>query len=157
MVRPEADFMSRERAYPIGAVAARFDVAISTLRWWEKYGLLSVRRVSGQRRYDEAAIRRIALIQLMQRTAMMSLDEIAGLLAGSTEDGDWRAGVRARIAACDEQLARMTTARRYLAHLLTCPSEHPVDTCPQLAKQIDQTLHGRASGLVDNGYHYGTR
>ncbi|MCD7437037.1 hypothetical protein K4B79_02250 [Streptomyces lincolnensis] len=46
----------------------------------------------------------------------------------------------ARVAECEAQLARLTAARGYLAHLLSCPSEHPTDECPYLAEEIDEYL-----------------
>jgi DNA-binding transcriptional MerR regulator len=126
--------------YGIGEVAARFGVAVSALRWWERCGLLTPARVSGRRVYGEAEIRRIALIQLLQRAAAMSLPEISALLAGSRTDQDWRTAVRARVAECEEQLARLTAARAYLAHLLSCPNDHPTDRCPYLAEAINAYL-----------------
>ncbi|GAA2110531.1 hypothetical protein GCM10009802_07750 [Streptomyces synnematoformans] len=124
----------------MGEVAARFGVAVSTLHWWEKQGLLAPARRAGRRVYGDADLRRIALIQLMQGTAMMSLPEIAVLLASSTADRDWRTAVGDRLATCDEQLARLTSARAHLAHMLTCPSDHPVDECTYLAEEIHAYL-----------------
>lgn len=135
------------RTHPIGEIARRFGLAASTLRWWEKCGLLAPSaREAGRRRYDEGDVRRIALIQMWQASAMMSLDEIGALLTGSTQDRDWRSVVRRRIATCDEQLERLATARAHLAHMLECPSEHPVDTCPDLAARIDEHLAARDAG-----------
>jgi DNA-binding transcriptional MerR regulator len=127
-------------AYGIGDVAARFGVAVSTLRWWEHCGLLTPARTSGRRVYGDADLRRIALIQLLQRAAMMSLPEIAALLAGSSADQDWRTAVHSRVAECEDQIARLTAARGYLTHLLDCPSDHPTDRCPYLAAEIDTYL-----------------
>jgi predicted site-specific integrase-resolvase len=42
-----------ESAVQIGEAAALYDVAPSTLRWWEKQGILDpVRHADGRRRYD---------------------------------------------------------------------------------------------------------
>lgn len=130
----------------VGDVAARFGVAVSTLHWWEKCGLLAPSRRSGRRAYDEADVRRIALIQLLQSTAMLSLPQIAALLTGRGDDQDWRTVVRDRVAACDEQIARLTAARGYLRHMLTCPSDHPADDCPYLAAEIDAYLAAGPGG-----------
>ncbi|MEU1628013.1 MerR family transcriptional regulator [Streptomyces sp. NPDC020096] len=133
-----------ERTYPIGEVAARCGVAVSTLRWWEKRGLLAPdHRESGRRRYTDADLRRIAMVQLLQSTALMSLDEIGVILAGCTRDQDWRTAIRQRIAACDEQITQLTTARVYLTHLTNCPNDHPADNCPYLAREIDERLAER--------------
>ncbi|MEU6582433.1 MerR family transcriptional regulator [Nocardia sp. NPDC046763] len=147
-LRPKVGFMSSlsatEQTFSIGAVARRAGVAVSTLRWWERMGLVvPAGRMSGKRRYDHANLRRIALIQLWQR-ASMSLDEIATVLAGSSSDRDWRDAVRARVAVCDEQLARITAARDYLSHLIECPNDHPADNCPYLADAINEILAGRS-------------
>jgi DNA-binding transcriptional MerR regulator len=128
-------------AYSIGQVADRLGLAISTLRWWEKCGLIVPSgRESGRRRYSEDNLRRIATIQLWQTTAAMSLDEIGTFLAGRTDDTDWRTAVENRIAACDEQLARLNAARATLSHMLRCPSDHPADSCPYLNATVDAYL-----------------
>ncbi|MFG3260005.1 MerR family transcriptional regulator [Streptomyces sp. NPDC048172] len=127
----------------VGEVAARFGVAVSTLHWWEKSGLLAPARRSGRRVYGDADIRRVALIQLLQDTARMSLPEIAALLEGGTDDQDWRAVVRGRVARCDAQLEGLRSARAYLVHLLDCPSDHPVEQCPYLGAEIDARLPPR--------------
>ncbi|NGO69476.1 MerR family transcriptional regulator [Streptomyces boncukensis] len=126
--------------WSVGEVAARFGLAVSTLHWWEKCGLLAPERASGRRVYREAELRRIAVVQLLQGTAGMALPEIAALLEGSTGDRDWRAVVRGRVARCEEQLDQVRRARDYLTHLLECPSEHPVAQCPYLAADIDSRL-----------------
>jgi MerR family redox-sensitive transcriptional activator SoxR len=55
------------------------------IRYYERIGLLPVpERVSGQRRYDQAVLRRLAVIDVAQR-AGLSLDEIRGLLEIGTE------------------------------------------------------------------------
>ncbi len=64
----------------IGEVARRAGVRVSLIRYYEAIGLLAeAERVSGQRRYDEAVLRRLAVIDVAQR-AGLSLDEIRELL-----------------------------------------------------------------------------
>ncbi|MFI9407920.1 MerR family transcriptional regulator [Nocardia sp. NPDC052316] len=134
--------MSRSAQEPvtfsIGEVAARFGMAVSALRWWEKQGLLMPSaRASGRRRYDAALVRRIALIRLLQQTALMSLEEIRTVLSG---EDDWRQVVRVRLAACAEQQLRLQAAQAYLSHTLTCRRDDPIDGCPYLAAEIDGYL-----------------
>ncbi|MFI9169289.1 MerR family DNA-binding protein [Streptomyces lincolnensis] len=76
---------------------------------------------------------------------MMSLPEISALLDGTGKDQDWRTAVGARVAECEAQLARLTAARAYLTHLLSCPNDHPTDQCPYLAEEIGNYL---ATGRV---------
>ena len=64
----------------IGEVASRGGVNVSLVRYYDRIGLLpAAERVSGQRRYDESALRRLAVIDVAQR-AGLSLDEIKDLL-----------------------------------------------------------------------------
>jgi len=60
----------------IGEVAERGNVATSTLRFYEREGLISaVRSDGGQRRYQREVLRRIAFIRAAQRVGL-TLDEI---------------------------------------------------------------------------------
>jgi MerR family redox-sensitive transcriptional activator SoxR len=64
----------------IGEVAERARVRVSLIRYYEEIGLLpEPQRVSGQRRYDETVLRRLAVIDVAQR-AGLSLDEIKDLV-----------------------------------------------------------------------------
>src|SRR3954465_12896777 len=69
----------------IGDVANRAGVNTSLIRYYERIGLLPApERVSGQRRYDAAVLRRLAVIDVAQR-AGLSLDEIAELVHAGPE------------------------------------------------------------------------
>src|SRR5919199_933661 len=64
----------------IGEVAERAGVRVSLIRYYEEIGLLpEPARVSGQRRYDETVLRRLAVIDVAQR-AGLTLDEIKDLV-----------------------------------------------------------------------------
>ena len=64
----------------IGEVAAQAGLRTSALRYYEQTGLLRpATRVSGQRRYDAAALDRLAVIQFCRRLGF-SLSEIRVLL-----------------------------------------------------------------------------
>lgn len=66
----------------IGEVAALADVATSTLRYYERVGLLAPpERASGRRRYDPGVIQRLAVIDVAKQ-AGFTLEEIRELLAG---------------------------------------------------------------------------
>jgi MerR family transcriptional regulator, redox-sensitive transcriptional activator SoxR len=92
-----------------GQLAARSGVAVSALHFYERQGLLSSRRTSGnQRRYPRDALRRVALIRIAQRVGI-SLAEVVTVLAllpeGRTPTRHdwqqisqrWRAELEARI------------------------------------------------------------
>jgi len=69
----------------IGEVAAQAGVNTSLIRYYDRIGLLPApERVSGQRRYDPAVLRRLTVIDIAQR-AGLSLDEIKGLLDIGTD------------------------------------------------------------------------
>src|SRR3954465_5666340 len=75
----------RNDAMRIGEVADQAGVSTSLIRYYERIGLLPApERVSGQRRYDAAVLRRLAVIDVAQR-AGLSLDEIAELVHAGTE------------------------------------------------------------------------
>jgi DNA-binding transcriptional MerR regulator len=64
----------------IGEVAARAAVSVSTIRFYERSGLLpEAERVGGKRRFDEEAVRRLGIIAVAKR-AGFSLDDIGALL-----------------------------------------------------------------------------
>src|SRR3954452_9755167 len=64
----------------IGEVARRAGVRVSLLRYYEDIGLLpTAERVSGQRRYDESILRRLAVIDVARR-AGLSLIEVRELI-----------------------------------------------------------------------------
>jgi MerR family transcriptional regulator, redox-sensitive transcriptional activator SoxR len=66
----------------IGEVARRAGVATSAIRYYESIGLLpEPERESGQRRYDESVIGKLAFVGVAQ-SAGFSLDEIKELVEG---------------------------------------------------------------------------
>jgi MerR family transcriptional regulator, redox-sensitive transcriptional activator SoxR len=71
---------SRERL-PIGDVAQASGRSASSIRYYERVGLIPApERVSGQRRYPSAVLRTLAVIETAQR-AGLTLAEIKALLA----------------------------------------------------------------------------
>lgn len=77
--------MSRD-LLTIGEVARRTGRATSSLRYYEEIGLLvPACRVNGRRRYDEDAIRTLAVVATAQRGGL-NLDEIRLLLEASPSD-----------------------------------------------------------------------
>src|SRR3954453_20673347 len=65
----------------VSQVADRSGLAASALRFYERLGLISAVRTSGnQRRYERSVLRRLAFIRAA-RNVGLSLDEIAAALA----------------------------------------------------------------------------
>ena len=109
----------------IGDLAARSGVAASALRYYEREGLISSTRTSGnQRRYAQATLRRVAFVRAAQRVGL-SLEEIAEALATLPEGrtptkADW-----ARLSAhwrhkLDERIAMMERLRSQLTGCIGC-------------------------------------
>jgi DNA-binding transcriptional MerR regulator len=73
----------------IGEVADRAHVATSTIRYYERRGLLSAdARQSGQRRYRIETLRRLVFIGMMQDIGL-TLDEVYGILHAATV-AEWK-------------------------------------------------------------------
>jgi len=73
-------------ALTIGAVAKLAGKSASAIRYYEQIGLLpEPARVAGRRRYDQATVRTLAVIETAQR-AGLALDEIKVLLSASPGD-----------------------------------------------------------------------
>jgi MerR family copper efflux transcriptional regulator len=123
----------------IGEVAHRAGVATSTVRFYERRGLLTAdARRSGQRRYRPETLRRLVFIGMLQ-DAGLSLDDIIGVLDAATET-EWKAIARQRLTALDNELARLQRARHYLQGALLCRYDHPVTDCHIMGQEIDRRL-----------------
>jgi DNA-binding transcriptional MerR regulator len=123
----------------IGALAARAGVATSTVRYYDRRGLLRPdARRSGQRRYSEESLRKLVFIGLMQ-DAGLSLDDIEGILRAGTVE-EWKVIGRQRLAALEAQLAELENARTYLAGALRCRYDHPLTECQVMGSEIDKRL-----------------
>lgn len=108
----------------IGEVAAAAAVATSRIRYYESRGLITpVERVSGRRRFEASAIRRLVLINVCTQ-AGFSLEECLVLLTD-------RAGNRARsrhlgdrkLTEIDEQIRRLEGAKQLIKAGLACRCE----------------------------------
>ena len=114
----------------IGEVARRAGVRVSLIRYYEEIGLLAApERLSGQRRYDDAVLRRLAVIGVAQR-AGMSLDEIRALLAIGTDplSDRLRELAERKLPEIDALIARAEKVRTWLEAATACDCE-TVDEC----------------------------
>jgi DNA-binding transcriptional MerR regulator len=144
----EVDFTSSGRVddlLTIGEVAGRAGVATSTVRYYERIGLVPAdARESGQRRYRTESLRRLVFVGMLQ-DAGLSLDDIAGVLGAATVD-EWKAIARRRVAGLDAEIARLEQARAYLQGALLCRFDHPATDCRVMGAEIDRRLS--ASGVA---------
>lgn len=137
----------------IGEVADLVGVATSTLRYYERRGLVVAdARVSGQRRYGPTTVRRLVFVQMLQDSGL-SLDEIQGVLEAD-DNASWKAIARERLDRLDDEIARLRHARKLLDGALLCQFDHPLDECFIMNDEIDRRLQGPlgASPQVAQGF-----
>ena len=131
----------------IGAVAKRAGVAIDTIRYYEREGLLPepVRRASGYRSYGEDTLTQLRFIRRAKDLGF-TLVEIRELLALSA---DRQRGVKAvkqraeqRLAAIEQRIAELQRVRDGLAQLVSaCPGHGKPEACPILRALTDAEMH----------------
>jgi DNA-binding transcriptional MerR regulator len=125
--------------FTIGEVAERAHVATSTIRYYERRGLLTPdARESRQRRYRDPTLRRLVFIGMLQ-DAGLALDDIDGIL-NAADVGEWKSIASRRLAVLDDQIARLQRARDYLAGALLCRYDHPATDCEKMGAEIDRRL-----------------
>ena len=91
----------------IGEVARRAGVATSAIRYYESIGLLpEPERESGQRRYDESVIGKLAFVGVAQ-SAGFSLDEITELVEGVDDREGMAAPMRSLSARKLDEVAAL--------------------------------------------------
>jgi DNA-binding transcriptional MerR regulator len=123
----------------IGEVAEQAHVAASTIRYYERRGLLSPdARQSGQRRYRAETLRRLVIIGMLQDFGL-ALDDIDGVLNAATA-AQWKAIVGHRLELLDDEIAKLQRARELLALTLGCRFDHPVTDCAVMGAEIDRRL-----------------
>jgi MerR family transcriptional regulator, redox-sensitive transcriptional activator SoxR len=114
----------------IGEVARRAGVRTSLIRYYEDVGLLPrPTRVSGQRRYDHAVLRRLKIIDVAQR-AGMSLDDIRVLLEHGTDpvSNQMRELAARKLPEVDALIARAERVRTWLQTAAGCSCQS-IDEC----------------------------
>lgn len=116
----------------IGEAAARAGVNTSRIRYYERVGVLPTpERTAGQRRYDEAVLHRLAIVDVAQR-AGLSLTEIRDLTG--PDNRSLHAGERIRALAdrklpeVDALIARAQAVKAWLELARSCDCRS-VDVC----------------------------
>ncbi|MFD1718306.1 redox-sensitive transcriptional activator SoxR [Georgenia deserti] len=109
----------------VGELAARSGVAVSALHFYERQGLISSRRTSGnQRRFPRATLRRVAFIRVSQRVGI-PLRRIGEALAALPGDRtptakDWRRLSQAWQADLDARIEQLQALRDHLTDCIGC-------------------------------------
>lgn len=105
----------------ISETARQAGVRASTIRYYERIGLLTpARRVSGQRRYDIATVQRLALVRRAQE-AGLSLTEIRTLFFGfqpsTPVSARWKALAARKISELDAAMEEIRAMKELLERI----------------------------------------
>lgn len=135
--------MTTQTALTIGRVAQSAGVAIDTIRFYEREGLLPAprRRPSGYREYDMGTVARLRFIRRAKDLGF-TLEEVRELLALSADRHGGVEGVReraaARLHAIEERIAELQRVRDGLAELVeACPGHGAPEDCPILKALVE--------------------
>ena len=120
----------------IGQLACQAVVAIDTVRYYERQGLLPPpeRRASGYRQYGQPDIARLRFIRRAKELGF-SLQDIHDLLRLSSQADADRSEVRAlaqqRLTDIERELRELEAMRATLAHLVgQCSGQGSLEGCP---------------------------
>ncbi len=108
----------------IGELAAESGIPASTIRYWEKIGVLpKTARIGGQRRYAADAVHRLAVLHLAQLCGFR-LEEMRHLLHGFGPGVKlprrWQELAHKKQQELDEQIMRLKAMRRLVDRVLQC-------------------------------------
>ena len=117
--------MDRAQELTPGEMALRSGVAVSALHFYEREGLITSRRTSGnQRRYSRDMLRRVAFIRMSQRLGIPLArirEAMATLPADRTPTSkDWARLSAAWRADLDERIVHLQRLRDYLTGCIGC-------------------------------------
>lgn len=128
----------------IGQLAQHTGVAIDTVRYYERQGILPLpqRQASGYRHYGEQDVARLRFVRRAKGLGF-SLVEIRELLALSGRREDDMAGLKStateKLADVERKLAELERIRDGLKTLVaSCPGHGALDTCPILAALAEE-------------------
>lgn len=129
----------------IGELAAESSLPASTIRYWERIGVLpKAMRVSGQRRYPPDAVCCLAVLRLAQSCGF-HLDEMRHLLQGFgpgvTPPRRWQELARRKQQELDEQIARLKAMRRLVDRVLQCECVD-LQECGRIAASVLESASG---------------
>ncbi|MGO1191750.1 helix-turn-helix domain-containing protein [Vibrio casei] len=120
----------------IGEVAKRSGCLPSTLRYYEKLGLIhSVGRHGLRRQYTSKVLNKLSIISLGQM-AGLSLTEIATMFDEHQELVIDRVLLLEKTQQIDEQIRHLKAVKKSLHHVATCPQLSHLE-CPSFQKMME--------------------
>jgi len=117
----------------ISEVARQVGLRPSAIRYYEEIGILApARRVSGQRRYDQTVLYRLAVVRRAQE-AGFTLDEIRELFFGFSPSTPvsqrWKKIAERKMLELDARLKQIQSMKSLLRKLQTCCECETVERC----------------------------
>ncbi|KLN65028.1 helix-turn-helix domain-containing protein [Vibrio sp. VPAP30] len=117
----------------IAVVSKESGLAPSTLRYYEKIGLIrSIGRNGLRRQYSPNILNKLNIISL-GRAAGLSLEEIASMFDVDDELAISRDLLTQKVEEIDEQIKRLAIVRDNLNHVANCPQPSHLE-CPSFQK-----------------------
>jgi MerR family transcriptional regulator, redox-sensitive transcriptional activator SoxR len=117
----------------ISEIGRKVGLRASAIRYYEQIGILEpARRVSGQRRYDETVLYRLAVVRRAQE-AGFTLDEIRQLFFGFSQSTPisqrWKRIAERKMLELDARIDQIQSMRKLLKKLQTCCECETVERC----------------------------
>lgn len=118
---PEPEPAEPSGLMTIGQLSAETGVPTSTIRFWERKGLLSpALRQSGQRRYTVAAVRGVVMLRLLQEVGLTLADIRRFREERAVTPRSWHSLVAEKLTDVERQIAALEHARNMLTLALNC-------------------------------------
>jgi DNA-binding transcriptional MerR regulator len=125
----------------IAEVARRTGVPASTLRYYEKKGLIaSLSEPGSRRRFAPKVIDQLALIALGQAGGL-SLDEILAMLSPGGQPSIDRRALSAKADEIDATIVQLRAMSRGLRHAAKCPAPSHAE-CPTFQRLLKAAAAG---------------
>ena len=129
----------------IAEVARRTGVPASTLRYYEKKGLIASASERGsRRRFAPRVLEQLALIALGQAGGL-SLDEIQSMLSPGGGASIDRRALAAKADEIDATIVRLRAMSRGLRHAAKCPAQSHAE-CPTFRRLLKAAAAGALEG-----------
>jgi DNA-binding transcriptional MerR regulator len=123
----------------IGEAASRTGVPASTLRYYDRIGLVpATGRSGGKRRYDRGALQRVQVVVVCQR-AGFTLEETARLLDGTPP---WQRLARGKLQELEGRIDELRQAVGLLQSALECGCRR-LETCGRIPHLSELGVHRR--------------
>jgi len=142
----------------IGDLASKSGVPACAIRYWERIGILpAAARISGQRRYSQEDIHRLAVLQLA-RACGFRLDEMMHLIHGfapkTPPSQRWQLLASKKRTELNLQIAQLKAMRRIVNRLSDCKCVE-LSNYGQLSDRHDYHPVWAASSLDRNDFGIG--